>query len=88
MKRSENSNGNGNGLERERETEFPPVFTHSVKIEQSAKGARVTVHVSPNEAQDAIQQAIDLSTKTRGTLEAINEVVAPVEHTAAMEVKG
>lgn len=83
MKRSENSNGNGNG----QEAEFPPVMTHSVKIEQSSKGARVSVHVFANGSQQAIHKAIDLYTKTRGTLEAINEVVAPVEHTASTEVK-
>jgi hypothetical protein len=80
MKRSENnSNGNGNGNGIKNETEYPPVFTHSVKIEQSSKGARVSVRAFANGVQQAIQEAIDLYTKTRGTLEAINEVIAPVE---------
>ena len=38
------------------ETEIPTQFSHSVKIEQSAKGARVTVHVNANNGLEAMEQ--------------------------------
>lgn len=64
------------------ETEIPTQFSHSVKIEQTAKGARVTVHVNSNDALEAMNQAINLYRATKLELERLNEVVAP------MEIKG
>ena len=62
------------------ETEtIPAQFTHSLKIEQTAKGARVTVHVNSNDALEAMNQAINLYRATMLELEQLKEVVAPVE---------
>ena len=61
------------------ETEIPTQFSHSVKIEQTAKGARITVHVNSNDALEAMNQAINLYRATRLQLEQQKEVVAPIE---------
>ena len=61
------------------ENEIPTVFTHSVKIEQTVKGARVTVHVNANNAIEALEQSINLYRATRLQLEELKEVVAPME---------
>ena len=60
-------------------TTIPTVFTHSVKIEQTAKGARVTVYVSANNGLEAMEQSINLYMATKLQLEQVKEVVAPVE---------
>ncbi len=39
-------------------TTIPTQFSHSVKIEQTVKGARITVHVNANEGLEAMR-AID-----------------------------
>lgn len=51
-------------------------FSHSVKIEQTAKGARVTVRVNANEKRRAWLEAIELYTRTKKQLEAAGEVLA------------
>jgi hypothetical protein len=62
------------------ETEtIPAQFTHSVKIEQTAKGARITVHVNANIGLEAMEQSINLYRATKLQLEQLKEVVAPVE---------
>lgn len=61
------------------QTEFPQQFTHSVKVEQSAKGARVTVHVFANSKDEAIRQAVDIYKSTIETLKAEKLEVAPIE---------
>ena len=61
------------------ETETPTVFTHSVKIEQTAKGARVTVHVNANNGLEAMEQSINLYRATKLELEHLKEIVAPME---------
>lgn len=55
---------------------LPP---YSVKIEQTQKGARVTVHVYENDATNAMLRAVQLYQDTRKKLEQLCEVVAPVE---------
>lgn len=60
-------------------TPIPTQFTHSVKIEQTAKGARVTVHVNTNNGLEAMEQAINLYRATKLQLEQVNEIVAPME---------
>jgi ribosome-associated translation inhibitor RaiA len=57
----------------------PTQFSHSVKIEQTAKGARVTVHVKANSGLEAMEQSIDLYRATKLQLEQVKEVVAPME---------
>jgi len=62
------------------ETEnIPTQFSHSVKIEQTAKGARVTVHVNANNGLEAMEQSINLYRDTKLQLEQVKEIVAPVE---------
>ena len=65
--------------ESESETSIPSQFSHSVKIEQTAKGARVTIHVNANSGLEAMKQAIDLYGTTKLELEQLKEVVAPIE---------
>ena len=64
------------------ETEIPTQFSHSVKLEQTAKGLRITVHVNANNGLEAMEQSINLYRATKLELERLNEVVAP------MEIKG
>jgi hypothetical protein len=62
------------------ETEvIPTLFSYSIKIEQTAKGARVTVHVNANNGLEAMEQSINLYRATKLQLEQLKEVVAPVE---------
>jgi hypothetical protein len=62
------------------ETETTPTqFSHSVKIVQSAKGARITVHVNANNGLEAMEQSINLYRATKLQLEQQKEVIAPVE---------
>jgi hypothetical protein len=63
----------------EERIEFPSQFSHSVKIEQSAKGARVTVHVLGNSQQEVIDQAIQMYSSTRKRLEEEGQIVSPIE---------
>jgi hypothetical protein len=58
---------------------IPTQFNHSIKIEQTVKGARITVHVNANEGLEALQQLINLYRATRLELERLKEVVAPIE---------
>jgi hypothetical protein len=53
------------------DTILPTQFSHSVKIEQTVKGA--------NEGLEALQQSINLYRATRLELERLKEVVAPIE---------
>lgn len=63
------------------ETEFPQQFTEDVKIEQSAKGARVTVHVFGNSPDDdsTLQRAVTLYKMSMEALKNEGLVVAPIE---------
>jgi hypothetical protein len=61
------------------EAEIPTQFAYSVKIEQSAKGARVTVHANSNEEMTAISEAIQMYTATKALLEDKGEVVAAID---------
>jgi hypothetical protein len=58
---------------------IPTLFSHSEKIEQTAKGARVTVHVNANNGLEAMEQSINLYRATKLQLEEQNETVAPTE---------
>ena len=56
-----------------------PAFSHSVKIEQSSKGCRVTTHVSANNFADARYEAVDLFIKVQQDLQIQGIPIAPVE---------
>jgi hypothetical protein len=58
---------------------FPAQFSHSVKVEQSAKGARVTVHVLANSQQEAIDQAIQMYSSVRKRLGDEGHILSPIE---------
>ena len=66
-------------MSEEERIEFPSQFSHSVKIEQSAKGARVTVHVLGKNQQDAIDQAIQMYSSVRKRLEEEGHILSPIE---------
>ncbi len=61
-------------VENNTEIQVPTQFSHSVKIEQTVKGARITVHVNANEALEAMQEAINLYRATKLQLEQLKEV--------------
>lgn len=69
----------------EQKAEVLNQFTHSIKIEQSAKGARVTVHVEANSKETAMMQAIDLYISTQKELVKLGQVVAPIEAAKSKE---
>jgi hypothetical protein len=62
-------------------TEVPvkPVFSHSVKLEQTAKGVRVTVHVSSDNFADVRMQSTELFIKVQQDLQIQGIPLAPVE---------
>jgi hypothetical protein len=56
-----------------------PAFSHSVKLEQTAKGVRVTVHVSADNFADARMQSTELFIKVQQDLQIQGIPLAPVE---------
>jgi hypothetical protein len=60
-------------------SELPSQFTEDIKVEQSAKGARVTVHVFGNNAGVTIQKAVSLYKLTMESLTEKGLMVAPIE---------
>jgi hypothetical protein len=56
-----------------------PAFSHNVKLEQTAKGVRVTVHVSTNSFTDARYEAVDLYMKVHEDLKIQGVAISPVE---------
>lgn len=63
----------------DRGTEIPSQFSHSVKLEQTAKGVRVTVHVSANSPTTARQEAIDMYIATQAELRDKGIEIAPID---------
>lgn len=61
------------------DSEFPQQFSTDVKIEQSAKGARVTVHVFGNSQYQTMEDAILLYKQTIHKLKEEGLEVAPIE---------
>jgi len=62
---------------------FPAQFSHSLKIEQSAKGACVTVHILINSQQEAIDQAIQIYSSVRKRLEDEGHILSTCESTTS-----
>jgi hypothetical protein len=56
-----------------------PIFSHSVKLEQTAKGVRVTVHVSSDNFHDARMQSTELFIKVTEDLKIQGVPLAPIE---------
>jgi len=61
------------------EAEVPPVFTHSLKIEDSAKGIRLSVHIYANDMKTALKEAFELYGNARAVAEDNEIPLAPVE---------
>jgi hypothetical protein len=66
---------------------FPAQFSHTTRIEQTAKGARITVRVLANNQEEAINQAIQMYGETKRRLEAAGHKIAPIETTITAAVK-
>jgi hypothetical protein len=64
-----------------------PIFSHSVKLEQTAKGVRVTVHVSASNFMDARIEAVDLFKKVQEDLLLEGLPLAPIEAKNGLGVK-
>ena len=58
---------------------FPAQFSHSVRIEQTAKGARITVRALANNQEEAISQAIQMYGEAKRRLEAAGHKIDPIE---------
>jgi len=60
-------------------TEIPSQFTHSIKIEETAKGVRISVHVYSNNRLAAIDEAIGTYEVMKDKLEEEEIPIAPME---------
>jgi hypothetical protein len=56
-----------------------PQYTHSIKIEDTAKGIRLSVHVYANSTGEAIEQAFNMYLKAKMTATDNKISLAPVE---------
>jgi hypothetical protein len=56
-----------------------PQYTHSIKIEDTAKGIRLSVHVYANSTGEAIEQAFTMYLKAKITAVDNKITLAPVE---------
>jgi hypothetical protein len=58
---------------------FPVQFSHSVRIKQTAKGARILVRALANNQEEAINQAIQMYGEAKRRPEAEGHKIAPIE---------
>jgi hypothetical protein len=65
------------------QAQLQPVLPYSVKVEQTAKGARISVHVYGKTAEDVTEQVVQLYTNVKKQLVASGHVVAPIDSDAA-----
>jgi hypothetical protein len=56
-----------------------PIYSHSIKIEDTAKGIRLSVHVYANSTGEAIEQAFTMYLKAKMTAIDNHISLAPVE---------
>jgi hypothetical protein len=57
-----------------------PQYTHSIKIEDTAKGIRLSVHVYANSTGEALEQAFNTYLKAKITAVDNKIALAPVEN--------
>jgi hypothetical protein len=57
-----------------------PTYSHSIKIEDTAKGIRLSVHVYANSTGDAIEQAFNTYLKAKMTAMDNKIPLAPIEN--------
>jgi hypothetical protein len=60
-------------------TEIPSQWSHSVKLEETAKGVRIHVHVYANNQEDAIAEALETYMNTRNACKENKIPLAPME---------
>ena len=60
-------------------TEIPSQFTHSVKLEETAKGVRISVHVYGNGKDITLEGAIQTYLETKEYCEQKKIPLAPME---------
>ena len=61
------------------EAEFPQQSTHQVKIEDTAKGIRITVHVYATSMDQAVTEAFRLYSMCQTEAERREIAMAPIE---------
>lgn len=61
------------------EVELPSQFTHSLKIEDTAKGVRFSVHVYATDSKTALEETFNLYLAARDVAKQQNLEVAPFE---------
>lgn len=61
------------------QVKFPAQFSHSTRIEQTAKGARITVRALANNQEESISQAIRMYSEANRRLEDAGYKIAPIE---------
>lgn len=61
------------------ETTIPVQYTHSIKIEDTAKGIRISVHCYANDRQTAINETIATYLETKKLAEKEKIPIAPME---------
>jgi hypothetical protein len=61
------------------QVKFPAQFSYSTRIEQTAKGARITVRALANNLEESINQAIQMYREASRRLEDAGYKIAPIE---------
>ena len=56
-----------------------PTFSHSLKLEETAKGVRISVHVYANDHEKTIEEAFNMYLKAKMTATENKIPLAPVE---------
>jgi len=56
-----------------------PQYTHSIKIEDTAKGIRISVHIYSNSTGEAIEQAFNMYLKAKITAVDNKIPLAPID---------
>jgi hypothetical protein len=57
-----------------------PQYTHSLKLEETAKGIRISVHVYTNDHEKAIEEAFNMYLKARMTATDNKIALAPTDN--------
>ena len=65
----------------EEAAEIRQIYSHSVKLSDTAKGLRIDVHVYANDRTTAVQEALDTYIEAKKKAEWAKIPVAPVEVT-------
>ena len=61
------------------ETEIPTQFSHSIKLEETAKGIRISVHVYANSLTQSVEQAFEMYSLARAEAVSRDIELAPIE---------